>query len=81
MKSNNKKRIEKIEKQLNFKSTVRKIAKVLVIDGQQDFDISSLDADVIFMRPYNGRCLLPDGLTYPDAFKNGPIITWSFIKV
>lgn len=81
MKNNNKKRIEKIEKQLNFKSTVRRIAKVLVIDGQQDFDISSLDADVVFMRPYNGRCLLPDGLTYPDAFKNGPVIIWSFIKV
>jgi len=80
MKKNNKKRIEKIEEQLNFKHKVRRIAKVLVIEGQEGFDISSLDADVVFMRPYNGRCLLPDGLNYPGAFKNGPIITWSFIK-
>jgi hypothetical protein len=80
MKKNNKKRIEKIEEQLNFKHKVRRIAKVLVIEGQEDFDISSLDADVVFLRPYNGRCLLPDGLTYPEAFKNGPIITWSFVK-
>lgn len=80
MKKNNKKRIEKIEEKLNFKHKVRRIAKVLVIEGQEDFDISSLDANVVFLRPYNGRCLLPDGLTYPEAFKNGPIITWSFIK-
>lgn len=80
MKNTNKKRIEKIEEQLNFKRKFRRIAKVLVIEGQEDFDISSLDADVVFMRPYNGRCLLPDGLTYPEAFKNGPVITWSFVK-
>ena len=80
MKNNSKKRIERIEEQLNFKHKVKSIAKVLVIEGQENFDISSLDADVVFMRPYNGRCLLPDGLTYPEAFKNGPVITWSFVK-
>lgn len=80
MKNNNKKRIEKIEEWLNLKRNVRKIANVLVIEGQEDFDLSSLEADILFMRPYNGHCLLPDGLTYPEAFKNGPVITWSFVK-
>lgn len=80
MRNISKKRIEKIEEQLNLKYKVRRIAKVLVIEGQENFDLASLDADVVFMRPYNGRCLLPDGLAYPEAFKNGPVITWSFVK-
>jgi hypothetical protein len=72
--------LKKIEEQLNLKHKVRKIAKILVIEKQEDFDLFSLDADVVFMRPYNGRCLLPGGLTYPEAFKNGPVITWSLVK-
>lgn len=79
MKVSNKRRIEKIEEKLNSKHMVRKLAMILFIKGQEDFDISSLDADIVFMRPYNGRCLLPHGLTYPEAFRDGPVISWSLL--
>lgn len=69
--------MDKVEKQLNLGDHRKKIVKVLYISGQENFDVSNLGADIIFSRPYNGHCSLPDGLTYPEAFANGPIITWS----
>lgn len=80
MKNNNKRKLAKIEECLNLRHNGRRVAKVLFIKGQEDFDPSTLGADVVLMRPYNGRCSLPKGLTYPEAFKNGPIITWSVLK-
>lgn len=74
-----KNKIAKVEKQLALTFKRKKIAKILLIPGQEDFDTSKLDADVIFIRPYNGRCLLPKGQTYPEAFKDGPVITWHYI--
>lgn len=80
MKNTNKRKITKIEEHLNLRHNGRRLAKVLFIKGQENFDTSTLGADVVLMRPYNGRCSLPDGLTYPEAFKNGPIVTWSLLK-
>lgn len=77
MKEKIKRKIVQIEQRLNLKHKVTKIANVLHIEGQENFDITSLDADLVFIRPYNGRCMLPKGLSYPDAFKDGPVITWS----
>lgn len=78
MKDRTKRKIFEFERQLNLKHKVRKIANVLHIEGQENFDISNLDADLVFIRPYNGHCMLPKGLPYPEAFKDGPVITWSF---
>ena len=80
MKSNNKRKMAKIEESLNLKRKGRRLAKVLLIKGQENFDPSTLGADVVLMRPYNSRCLLPEGLTYPEAFKNGPVVIWSLLK-
>jgi hypothetical protein len=80
VKSNNKRKLEKIEESLNLKRKGRRLAKVLLIKGQENFDPSTLDADVVLMRPYNGRCSMPKGLTYPEAFKKGPVIIWSTLK-
>jgi hypothetical protein len=78
MKFSNKRKVEEIEKTLKLKGR-KKLAKVLCIKCQKNFDISQLDADVVFMRPYNGRCMLSKGITYPESFKDGPVIMWSLI--
>lgn len=80
MKNNNKRKLAKIEEGLNLKNNGRRLAKVLFIKGQENFDTSTLGADIVFKRPYNGRCSMPKGLTYPEAFKNGPVIIWSILK-
>lgn len=77
MKSKNHARLIAIEQKINRNTKKKKIAKVLLGPGQENFDASNLDADVVLISPYNGHRLLPKGLSYPDAFKNGPIITWS----
>lgn len=76
MKNKNYRRLVDLERKMNLKSNRRKIAKVLLGPNQENFDASSLNADVILIAPYNGHRLLPAGLSYPDAFKNGPIIIW-----
>lgn len=73
-------RLAKIESQLTLKYKGKKIAKVLYVSGQENFDITSIDADTVLSRPYNNRCLLPNGLSYPEAFKDGPVITWYILK-
>ena len=80
MKNNNKRKLAKKEEQLNLRHNGRRLAKVLLIKGQENFDASTLGADIVLMRPYNSRCLLPEGLTYPEAFKNGPVVIWSLLK-
>ena len=77
MKLSNKRKLEEIEKRLYPKGKRKKLVKILYLRGQENFDTSHLEADIIFMRPYNGRCMLPKGMTYPESFKDGPIITWS----
>lgn len=78
MKSSNKRKIEKLEKKLKLKSKKR-IAMALCTREHQNFDLNQLDADVILMRPYNGHCLLPEGVIYPESFKDGPVIKWSWV--
>ena len=78
MKFSNKRKIEEFEKKFNLKGR-KKLAKVLCIKGQENFDIGQLGADIVLMRPYNGRCTLPKGITYPESFKDGPVIIWSLI--
>lgn len=78
MKSSNKQKIERLEKKLNLKSKKR-IAMVLCTREQLNFDLKQIDADVVFMRPYNGRCSLPKGVTYPESFKDGPVIKYSWV--
>lgn len=78
MKFSNKRKIEEFEKKFKLKGR-KKLAKVLCIKGQENFDLSQLDADIVLMRPYNGRCTLPKGITYSESFKDGPVIIWSLI--
>lgn len=52
---------------------------MILLISQESFDTSHLKADIILKRPYNGRCTLPEGITYPESFKGGPVIMWSWI--
>jgi hypothetical protein len=70
MKFSTKRKVEEIEKKLKLKGG-KKLAKVLCIKGQENFDISKLDADVVFMRPYNGRCMLRKELPILNHLKMG----------
>ena len=79
MKFSNKRKLEEILKRLNPKNKGKKLAKILFVKGQESFDTSHLEADIILKRPYNTRCKLPEGITYPESFKDGPVIIWSSI--
>ncbi len=81
MKAHHKRKIAKIEERLNLKQDYRRLAKIICDKGQENFDTSTIDADIILIHPYNGRCRLPEGYSYPESFKNGPVIIWSSLKL
>ncbi len=78
MKSSNKQKIREFERKLNLRSK-KKIAMVLCTEEHKNFDLNQLDADVVLMRPYNDHCILPEGITYPESFRDGPVIKWLWV--